>query len=65
MNMMKLRVSGDHLHTSAIVDPDFHVISAVNDRNDYAGPGTGYQVTDERWAQIQDIPNALEASDFK
>ncbi len=65
MNMMKMRVSGDHLHTSAIIDSDFHVISAVNDRNDYAGPGTGYQMSDERWAEIQDIPNALEASDFK
>jgi len=65
MNMMKMRVSGDHLHTSAIIDSNFHVISAVNDRNDYAGPGTGYQMSDERWAEIQDIPNALEASDFK
>ncbi len=65
LSMMKLRVSGDHLHTSAIVDPNFHVISAVNDRNDYAGPGTGYQISDERWSQIQNIPNALEASDFK
>lgn len=65
LGMMKLRVSGDHLHTSAIVDSNFHVISAVNDRNDYAGPGTGYQMSAERWAEVQNIPNAFEASDFE
>jgi propanediol dehydratase large subunit len=65
LGMMKLRVSGDHLHTSAIVDSNFHVISAVNDRNDYAGPGTGYMMSAERWNQVQNIPNAFEASDFE
>lgn len=65
LGMMKLRVSGDHLHTSAIVDSNFHVISAVNDRNDYAGPGTGYQMSAERWAEVQNIPNAFEAADFE
>lgn len=65
LGMMKLRVSGDHLHTSAIVDSSFHVISAVNDRNDYAGPGTGYQMSAERWAEVQNIPNAFEAADFE
>ncbi len=65
LNMMKMRVSGDHLHTSAIIDENFHVISAVNDRNDYHGPGTGYQISPERWDQIQNIPNAIDASDFE
>lgn len=65
LGMMKLRVSGDHLHTSAIIDSNFHVISAVNDRNDYAGPGTGYQMSAERWAEVQNIPNAFEAADFE
>lgn len=65
LGMMKLRVSGDHLHTSAIVDSNFHVISAVNDKNDYAGPGTGYQMSAERWAEVQNIPNAFEAADFE
>ncbi|CAM3564608.1 propanediol/glycerol family dehydratase large subunit [Parendozoicomonas haliclonae] len=62
LNLMKLRVSGDHLHTSAILDKDFNVISAVNDRNDYMGPGTGYQISAERWSQLSDIDNAMDAS---
>lgn len=65
LGMMKLRVSGDHLHTSAIIDKDFKIISAVNDKNDYLGPGTGYQISDERWDQIKNIPNAFDASDIE
>ncbi len=65
LGMMKMRVSGDHLHTSAIIDENFHVISAVNDCNDYHGPGTGYRISPERWDQIQDIPNAIDATDFE
>ncbi len=58
-NMLKQRVSGDYLHTSAIIDRNFHVISAVNDVNDYNGPGTGYQMSRERWEEIKNIPNAI------
>lgn len=65
LGMMKLRVSGDHLHTSAIIDSNFKIISAVNDKNDYLGPGTGYQISDERWDQIQNIPNAFDATDVE
>ncbi|BES66281.1 propanediol/glycerol family dehydratase large subunit [Gottschalkiaceae bacterium SANA] len=65
LNMMKMRVSGDHLHTSAIIDENFHVISAVNNCNDYAGPSTGYQMSSDRWDQIKNIPNAIDATDFE
>lgn len=65
LGMMKMRVSGDHLHTSAIIDENFHVISAVNDCNDYKGPGTGYQISEDRWNQIKDIPTAIDATDFE
>ena len=65
LKLMKLRVSGDHLHTSAILDKDFNVISAVNDRNDYTGPGTGYQISAERWAELSNIENAVDASKIK
>lgn len=65
LNMLKQRVSGDYLHTSAIIDKDFNVISAVNDRNDYMGPGTGYRLSKERWEEIQNIPNAKDATDFE
>lgn len=65
LKLMKLRVAGDHLHTSAILDKDFNVISAVNDRNDYRGPGTGYQISEERWAELSNIENAMDASKIK
>jgi len=65
LNMLKQRVSGDYLHTSAIIDKDFNVISAVNDENDYRGPGTGYRLSKERWEEIKNIPNAKDASDFE
>lgn len=60
LNMLKQRVSGDYLHTSAILDRDFRTISAVNDVNDYAGPGTGYRLSGQRWEEIKNIPNALD-----
>ncbi|MGY0394293.1 MULTISPECIES: propanediol/glycerol family dehydratase large subunit [unclassified Fusobacterium] len=65
LKLMKLRVAGDHLHTSAILDRDFNVISAVNDRNDYSGPGTGYQISAERWEELSNIGNAVDASKIK
>lgn len=57
--LVKLRVSGDYLQTSAIIR-DGHVISAVNDPNDYTGPGTGYRVSDARRAELAAIRNVLD-----
>ena len=65
LKLMKLRVAGDHLHTSAILDKDFNVISAVNDKNDYSGPGTGYKISPERWTELSNIGNAVDASKIK
>lgn len=65
LNMLKQRVSGDYLHTSSIIDKDFNVISAVNNLNDYAGPGTGYRISKERWEEIKNIPNAKGPADFQ
>lgn len=64
LNLMKLRISGDQLQTSAMIDGEFNVISAINNPNDYMGPGTGYKMSSERWEEVKDIPNAVEASDF-
>jgi len=64
LEMQKQRVSGDYLHTSAILDPEFNVIAAVNDLNDYEGPGTGYRLQGERWQQIADIRQALGPDDI-
>lgn len=64
MEMLKQRVIGDYLHTSAIIDENFRVISAVNSRNDYMGPGTGYRVSDERWAKLKEKFSALKPQDI-
>lgn len=62
--LLKQRVSGDYLHTSAIFDKDFKVLSAVNDQNDYQGPGTGYRLEGQRWEEIKKIPKAMKPADF-
>lgn len=64
LNLLKQRISGDYLHTSAILDKEFNVVSAVNSRNDYRGPGTGYQMSEERWNEIKTIKQAVNPSDF-
>jgi propanediol dehydratase large subunit len=58
--MLKQKVSGDYLHTSAIFDENIHVVSAVNDANDYEGPGTGYRLEGKRWDILKDIPMAID-----
>ena len=57
--LLKCRVAGDYLHTAAIFDEQFNVNSAVNYPNDYAGPMTGYQISDELWNRIKDIRQAV------
>ncbi len=64
LNIQKAKISGDYLHTSAIIVGDGQVLSAVNDINDYAGPATGYRVQGERWEEIKNIPNALDPQDL-
>ncbi len=59
LGMLKEKVSGDYLHTSAIFDERFEVLSAVNDPNDYQGPGTGYRLEGERWELLKNIPQAI------
>lgn len=62
--MLKQRVSGDYLQTSAWVTKDGYVWSAVNDPNEYAGPMTGYQLSPERWEEIKNIPWAVRPEDI-
>lgn len=58
LSVVKLRVSGDYLQTSALIR-DGRVISAVNGANDYTGPGSGYRVTEARRGEINDIRDVL------
>ena len=57
--VVKLRIAGDYLQTSAIVR-DGRVISAVNDPNSYAGPGSGYRVSEARRLEINAIRDELD-----
>lgn len=58
VEIVKLRITGDYLQTSAIVR-DGRIISAVNDPNDYAGPGSGYRPSPERLDEMGTIRDLL------
>ncbi len=60
LEMQRQRVIGDYLQPAGIFAEGFHVLSALTDPNDYAGPGTGYRVEGERWARLQNIPQAWD-----
>jgi propanediol dehydratase large subunit len=64
LTMLKGKVSGDYLHTSAIFTDNFEVLSAVNNPNDYQGPGTGYRLEGKRWDTLKDIPQAISPEDI-
>lgn len=58
--VQKLRLTGDFLQTSAMVLPGPRLLSAINDANDYRGPGTGYRVKGNRKGEIDDLPHAAD-----
>jgi len=64
LGILKQKISGDYLHTSAILGENFDVLSAVNDPNDYQGPGTGYRLEGERWNILKNIPQAISPEDI-
>ncbi len=58
--ILKQKVAGDYLHTSAILDPRLRGhLARSTQPNDYRGPQTGYQISDEKWAQLQNIRQAI------
>lgn len=60
LEMLKQRVSGDYLHTAAVLDKNFHVFSSVNSPNSYQGPGTGYRLEGEAWEKVKNIPQVFD-----
>jgi propanediol dehydratase large subunit len=60
LEMQRQRMAGDYLQPSAIFDASFHVLSALNDPNDYHGPGTGYRPEGERWRELSNLPQAKQ-----
>jgi propanediol dehydratase large subunit len=65
LEMQRQRVIGDYLQPAGIFAEGFHVLSALTDPNDYAGPGTGYRVEGERWEQLQNIPQAWDPKEWR
>src|SRR5580700_9566160 len=63
--MTAQRLAGDYLQTSAIFDEQLRVLSMVTDPNDYAGPGTGYEPSPERQAEIDAIRQARGVDDLR
>jgi propanediol dehydratase large subunit len=65
LDMLKARVAGDYLQTSAIFDEEMNVLSLVTDPNDYRGPGTGYKPTPRRQVEIDSIRQQRSVSDLR
>jgi propanediol dehydratase large subunit len=63
LGMQRQRVSADYLQTAAVIDANGLVRSAVNDPNEYAGPGTGYRLEGERWELLQSLPQVVVPAD--
>ncbi len=64
LELQRQRIAGDYLQPSAIFDADFKVLSAINDPNTYRGPGTGYQLSPERWRELRDLPQVKAPLDL-
>ena len=64
LGMQRQRVSADYLQTSAVIDSDGLVRSAVNDPNEYSGPGSGYRLEGERWELLQSLPQVVAPADL-
>jgi hypothetical protein len=60
LGMQRHRIAADYLQTAAIITADGTVEAAVNDPNDYTGPGTGYRLDPERWATLRALPYELD-----
>jgi propanediol dehydratase large subunit len=60
LGMQRQRIAADYLQTSAIIARDGTVEAAVNDPNQYSGPGTGYRLEGDRWARLSSLPHQLD-----
>ncbi len=66
LGILKGRVAGDYIQTSGIFqgDGEFDVVSAVNDPNEYQGPGTGHRLTGEDWEEKKKLRFAVDPEDI-
>lgn len=64
LEMGRQRIAGDYLQPAAIFDENYRVRSAINDPNNYTGPGTGYRPEGERWKEMQNLPQVKSPEGF-
>ena len=66
LGILKGRVAGDYIQTSGIFEGDgeFDVVSAVNDPNEYQGPGTGHRLEGEDWEEKKNVRFAVDPEDI-
>jgi propanediol dehydratase large subunit len=66
LGILKGRIAGDYIQTSGVFegDGDFEVLSAVNDPNEYEGPGTGHRLDGEDWEEKKKIRFAVDPEDI-
>ncbi|EJN58776.1 propanediol/glycerol family dehydratase large subunit [Halogranum rubrum] len=66
LGILKGRVAGDYIQTSGIYlgDGEFEVSSAVNDPNEYQGPGTGHRLEGEAWEEKKAVRFAVDPEDI-
>jgi propanediol dehydratase large subunit len=60
LGMQRERIAADYLQTAAIIAADGTVEAAVNEGNDYEGPGTGYRLEGARWDRLRALPHELD-----
>jgi propanediol dehydratase large subunit len=65
VEMIRQRLLGDILQTSAILDEELNVLSSLTDPNDYAGPGTGYRMSAERRSEVARVRQVWSASEME
>ena len=64
LEMIRQRLLGDILQTSAILDEQMQVLSSLTDPNDYAGPGTGYRLSPERRQEVARVRQVWAPADL-
>lgn len=64
LELGRQRIAGDYLQPAAIFDENFRVESAINQPNNYTGPGTGYRPEGQRWQEMQNLPQVKSPEGF-
>jgi propanediol dehydratase large subunit len=65
VEMIRQRLLGDILQTSAILDEELNVLSSLTDPNDYAGPGTGYRMSAKRRSEVARVRQVWSAFEME